>query len=108
MVLRMPEGRLGGILVPMTQADIRPFRIEVPGPALDDLAERIDATRWPAPHSGPAWSRGVPLDYLRRIAAYWRGGYRWRDQEARLNAFPQFTTVIDGQDVHFVHLRSPR
>ncbi len=55
----------------------------------------------------PAGSRGVPLDYLKGLADYWRTRYDWRAQEARLNAVPQFITEIDGQTIHFVHARSP-
>jgi pimeloyl-ACP methyl ester carboxylesterase len=96
----------------MTGADrsdeqIRPFRIEVPQAALDDLHDRLARTRWPDELPGVDWRYGVPLDYLKELAAYWRTSYDWRQQEATLNAFPQFTTEIDGARVHFVHVRSP-
>ncbi|MCO5997450.1 epoxide hydrolase family protein [Actinoallomurus rhizosphaericola] len=87
--------------------EIRPFRIEVPQADLDDLRERLARTRWPAQLPGEGWSRGVPVAYLKDLAAYWRDGYDWRAHEARLNGFPQFMTTIDGQDVHFLHVRSP-
>ncbi|MCG5220393.1 epoxide hydrolase family protein [Streptosporangium sp. KLBMP 9127] len=87
--------------------EIRPFRIDIPQADLDDLRDRLARTRWPAVLPGAEWSRGVPVGYLRELAEYWRTGYDWRGEEARLNAFPQFTTEIDGQGVHFVHVRSP-
>ncbi|GAA3113958.1 epoxide hydrolase [Planomonospora alba] len=85
---------------------IRPFRIEIPQAQLDDLRERLGRTRWPAETGVEDWSRGVPAGYLRELAAYWADGYDWRAWEARLNAHPQFTTEIDGQNVHFIHVRS--
>jgi epoxide hydrolase len=89
-----------------SDAEIRPFRIEVPEAALDDLRDRLARTRWPSELPGPAWSRGVPLGYLRELAEYWRTDYEWREHEARLNELPQFTTTIDGANVHFLHVRS--
>ncbi|MGY1718318.1 epoxide hydrolase family protein [Blastococcus sp. SYSU DS0552] len=86
---------------------IRPFRIDVPQAQLDDLRHRLAATRWPDELPGVGWSYGVPVGYARRLAEYWRTGFDWRAAEARLNAFPQFTTRIDGQDIHFLHVRSP-
>ncbi|MGE0539664.1 MAG: epoxide hydrolase family protein [Dehalococcoidia bacterium] len=90
-----------------TTTDIRPFRIEIPQTDLDDLKDRLARTRWPGELPGVGWSRGVPLDYLRDLAEYWRTSYNWRAQEARLNDLPQFTTTIDGQTIHFLHIRSP-
>ncbi|MFI9551904.1 epoxide hydrolase family protein [Nonomuraea endophytica] len=86
---------------------IRPFRIEIPQAQLDDLAARLAATRWPDELPGVGWSRGVPVDYLRELAGYWRTGYDWRAHEAAINEHPQFLTTIDGQNVHFLHIRSP-
>jgi len=88
-------------------AEIRPFRIEVPEADLADLRDRLGRTRWPAPLPAPDWDRGVPVGYVRELAEYWRTGYDWRAVEARLNAYPQFTTQIDGQTVHFLHVTSP-
>lgn len=88
-------------------SEIRPFRIDVPQADLEDLRERLARTRFPGELPGVGWSRGVPLGYLRGLAEYWRDGYDWREWEARLNAFPQFATEIDGQNVHFLHVRSP-
>ncbi|MBN6054044.1 epoxide hydrolase N-terminal domain-containing protein [Nonomuraea sp. RK-328] len=80
--------------------------IDIPQADLDDLRDRLRRTRWAGQLPG-GWSRGVPVDHLRELAAYWADGFDWRAQEARLNAFPQYTTEIDGQTVHFVHARSP-
>ena len=74
---------------------------------LDDLHERLIRTRWPDELPGVGWSRGVPLGYLKELTEYWQNGYDWRQWEARLNEFPQFTTQIDGQNIHFLHVRSP-
>ncbi|MEU5102358.1 epoxide hydrolase family protein [Streptomyces sp. NPDC021354] len=90
-----------------TPHPIRPFRIAIPQPDLDDLRERLARTRWPDELPGVGWSYGVALDYVREVADYWAEQFDWRAQEARLNAFPQFTTDIDGQRVHFLHIRSP-
>jgi pimeloyl-ACP methyl ester carboxylesterase len=86
---------------------IHPFHIEIPDAQLGDLRDRLAHTRWPVELPGVGWSRGVPLGYLRELAEYWRTGYDWRAQEAQLNQVPQFTTEIDGQNVHFLHVRSP-
>ena len=90
-----------------SEAEIRPFRIEVPQAALDDLGERLARTRLPAEPEGIGWSRGVPVGYLRELAEYWRTAYDWRRHEARLNQLPQFTTTVDGANLHFLHVRSP-
>jgi pimeloyl-ACP methyl ester carboxylesterase len=85
---------------------IRPFRIAIPQEDLDDLRDRLARTRWPG-DPGDGWRRGVPLGYLKELADYWADGFDWRKQEARLNELPQFLTSIDGQDIHFLHVRSP-
>lgn len=91
-----------------TSTSIAPFRIEIPQADLDDLAARLDLTRWPEQLPGEEWVRGVPVDYLRGLADYWRNRYDWRKAEASLNELPQFTTEVDGQTLHFLHVRSPR
>ncbi len=92
----------------MTPTDLRPFEIAIAESEVDELRERLARTRWPdAGVVGSAWARGVPLDYLRSLADYWRSGFDWRRQEADLNRSPQFTTTIDGQPIHFAHARSP-
>ena len=87
--------------------EIQPFRIDIPQADLDDLADRLARTRWPSEMPGVGWDRGVPLDYLKELAGYWRTSYDWREHEAGLNRFPQFTTTVDGQTIHFLHVRSP-
>jgi pimeloyl-ACP methyl ester carboxylesterase len=90
-----------------TDEAIRPFRIEIPETELDDLRDRLARTRWPDELPGAGWDYGIPRDYLRDLAEYWRTSYDWRAQEAKLNSFPQFTTAIDGQSIHFLQVRSP-
>ncbi|WP_328370285.1 epoxide hydrolase [Streptomyces sp. NBC_00457] len=85
---------------------ITPFRIDIPQSQLDDLYDRLDRTRWPDELPGVGWEYGIPLDYVKELAHYWRHSYDWRVHETRLNSFPQFTTEIDGQNVHFLHVRS--
>jgi epoxide hydrolase len=86
---------------------IQPFEIGIPRANLEDLHERLTRTRWPDELPGKGWSRGVPLGYLKELVERWKDGYDWRRWEAMLNEFPQFTTGIDGQNVHFLHIRSP-
>jgi pimeloyl-ACP methyl ester carboxylesterase len=85
---------------------IRPFPIEVPEEQLDDLRRRIEATRWPSKELVEDRSQGVQLATLQALARYWATDYDWRKAEARLNALPQFTTQIDGVEIHFIHVRS--
>ncbi|WP_331720348.1 epoxide hydrolase family protein [Streptomyces sp. NBC_00209] len=86
---------------------MRPFRIDIPQAALDDLDRRIADARWPAELPGVQWDRGVPLEYLKDLADHWRTKFDWRAVEDRLNQVPQYVTGIDGVDVHFLHVRSP-
>jgi epoxide hydrolase len=85
-----------------------PFRIDVPDQELAELRTRLRSTRWPEQQTVGDWSQGVPLDYLRELCEYWAEQYDWRQTEARLNAFPQFRTEIDGLGIHFLHVRSPQ
>jgi epoxide hydrolase len=85
---------------------IQPFQIEISQADLDYLHGRLANARWPGESPGTGWIRGVPLDYLSELAEYWRTRYDWRAAEAQLNAYPQFTTEIDGQRIHFLHVRS--
>jgi pimeloyl-ACP methyl ester carboxylesterase len=103
-----------------TNTEIKPFRVDIPQADLDDLMDRLARVRWanelppdqvtdgiqkgPVP---PGWEYGVPLEYVQRLVSYWRKDYDWRVWEARLNEHPQFITEIDGQRVHFLHVRSP-
>jgi len=88
--------------------NIQPFRIEIGQADIDDLHRRLAGARWPGELPGTGWTRGVPLGYLKELAGYWRTGYDWRAAEARLNSYPQFVTEIDGQRIHFLHVRSSR
>jgi pimeloyl-ACP methyl ester carboxylesterase len=90
-----------------SEATIRPFEIRVPETAITDLRTRLANTRWPRQLPGEPWCRGVPVDYLQKLAAYWAGEFDWRDAEHQLNGYPQFVTEIDGQTFHFLHVRSP-
>ncbi|MEZ4864901.1 MAG: epoxide hydrolase N-terminal domain-containing protein [Caldilineaceae bacterium] len=97
--------------------NLTPFTINIPQADLDDLAGRLARTRWAnelpldsgGPQTGlvpPGWEYGVPVSYVKELVEYWRNDYDWRVWEAKLNAYPQFTT-IDGQNIHFLHVRSP-
>ena len=85
---------------------ISPFKIDIPQADLDDLRERLDRAHWPDELPGDG-DYGVRQSYIRSLADRWRSGYDWRAVEARINQYPQFTTEIDGQLVHFLHVRSP-
>lgn len=87
--------------------DISPFKIAVPDDVLRDLQFRLAATRWPSALADVGWRSGAYLDYVRDLCGYWQDGFDWRSMEATLNAWPQYTTTIDGQNVHFLHVRSP-
>lgn len=93
-------------MITETRSDIRPFRIEIPQTDIDDLRDRLARTRWPDELSGAGWDYGIPLAQTRDLARYWATVYDWRRHEERLNEFPQFVTAIDGQNVHFIHVKS--
>ena len=88
--------------------DIKPFLIEIGQTDVDYLHDRLAHARWPGELTGVGWNRGAPLGCLKELAGYWRNEYEWRTSEARLNQHPQFTTEIDGQRIHFLHVRSGR
>jgi pimeloyl-ACP methyl ester carboxylesterase len=90
-----------------TVVDIRPFRVDVPEAELTDLRRRIAATRWPEKETVADQTQGIPLAMIQELARYWGTEYDWRRCEEKLNALPQFTTEIDGLDIHFIHVRSP-
>jgi pimeloyl-ACP methyl ester carboxylesterase len=85
---------------------IRPFRFRATDAALAELRRRIASTQWPEKETVADESQGVPLATMKRLAQYWATDYDWRKGEAKLNAFPQFVTSIDGLDIHFLHVRS--
>jgi pimeloyl-ACP methyl ester carboxylesterase len=89
-----------------TATEIRPFQIEIPDEQIDDLRRRVAAARWPARELVKDRSQGVQLATIQELARYWTSEYDWRKCEARLNALPQFTTEIDGVEIHFIHVRS--
>ncbi len=92
--------------IAQTAVDIRPFHVQVPDDDLTDLRRRIEATRWPSRELASDRSQGVQLKTLQELARYWTTEYDWRRVEAKLNAMPQFTTEIDGVDIHFIHVKS--
>jgi pimeloyl-ACP methyl ester carboxylesterase len=92
--------------MPVTATAVRPFRIEVPEEPLAELRRRLAATRWPSKELVADRSQGVQLATIEALAHYWALDYDWRACEARLNALPQFTTQIDGVEIHFIHVRS--
>jgi epoxide hydrolase len=92
----------------MTGPQIRPYRVQIPAAVLDDLASRLRRTLWPDVLPGTGDSYGVASDRVQDLVAYWLDGFDWRRTEALLNSFPQFVTEIDGEDIHFLHVRSAR
>ena len=88
------------------KGQIRPFSVSIPEEQLVELRQRIVATRWPEKETVEDSSQGVPLAAVQKLARYWATDYDWRKGEAKLNAFPQFITEIDGLDIHFIHVRS--
>src|SRR5215203_3443449 len=101
-----PSRSTGGVQPMETHPAVRPFRVDVPEEDLDDLRRRIAATRWPSKELVEDRSQGVQLATMQELARYWETDYDWRKAEAKLNALPQFTTEIDGVDIHFIHVRS--
>ena len=90
----------------LSDETIRPFKVHIPQAKLQDLRSRILATKWPERETVADASQGVQLATMQALADYWAKHYDWRKVEARLNALPQFTTNIDGVDIHFIHVRS--
>jgi pimeloyl-ACP methyl ester carboxylesterase len=87
--------------------EIRPFHVDIPDEAYDDLRSRIVATRWPEKETVADETQGVQLETMQKLARYWATDYDLRRFETRLNALPQFMTEIDGLDIHFIHVESP-
>src|SRR5262245_28849893 len=92
----------------MPGTEIRPFRIDIPQADLDDLHDRLRRTIWPNELRGVGDAYGVPNKRVQELAEYWLREFDWRRLEARLNAVPQFKTEIDGEDIHFIHVKSSR
>jgi pimeloyl-ACP methyl ester carboxylesterase len=88
--------------------NIKPFKIKIPQSQVDDLQTRLAMTRFTDEIPGSGSDYGVRLEWVKRMVEYWRSGYDWRTWESTLNAHPQFTTEIDGQDIHFLHVRSAK
>jgi hypothetical protein len=88
--------------------DLERFMVEVPQATLDNLAERLARTRWPAELDGSGWEDGTSPAYLRELVGWWQTSFDWRRQEAALNRYPQFRATVDGSRLHFVHERGPR
>ncbi|MGA1107334.1 MAG: epoxide hydrolase N-terminal domain-containing protein, partial [Pseudomonadales bacterium] len=86
----------------------RPFTIQTSDEALADLRQRLERTRWPDAETPDDWSQGVPLTYMKQVHQYWLHQYDFRAREALLNQWPAFITEIEGLDIHFLHIRSPR
>jgi pimeloyl-ACP methyl ester carboxylesterase len=110
LVIRSLALVLGAAAAPVAAAasdeGIRPFKVNVPQSAIDDMRRRASTTRWPDPETVPDHSQGPRLAKVKALVDYWGRGYDWRKAEARLNALPQFITRIDGVDIHFIHVRS--
>src|SRR5262245_59123618 len=88
---------------PPSGSEIRPYKVHVDEAVLQDLRSRLARTRWPDQIENSGWTYGVDQAYLRGLVEYWRTSYDWRAAERQLNAFDQFTTVIDGVEIHFIH-----
>jgi pimeloyl-ACP methyl ester carboxylesterase len=100
-------GRAGYCARAESMSEITPFRIAISDDVLDDLRQRLVRTRWPERECVDDWSQGMPLDYTRELSNYWATEYDWRTREVALNRFSQFSTEVDGLDIHFLHQRSP-
>jgi epoxide hydrolase len=96
------------LVLPAATEEVKPFTVHVPEAALNDLKRRLASTRWPERETVGDWSQGVPLQKAQALVAYWRDKYDWRRFEARINAFSQYRTQIDGVGIHFIHVRSPQ
>jgi len=91
----------------VNEPQVAPFELHVPDAVIEDLRRRLEHTRWPDEPEEAGWDYGTNLAYVQELCEYWRNGFDWRAAEARFNAFPQFMTEINGQNLHFYHIRSP-
>src|SRR5690349_2145952 len=96
------------LVLPTATKDVTPFKVHVPQEALNDLRRRLASTRWPERETVGDWSQGVPLQKAQALVAYWRDKYDWRRFEARINAFSQYRTQIDGVGIHLLTVRPPQ
>ena len=87
-------------------SDIRPFKIEVSDSEIKELKTRLKNTRWPESSTLSGWEQGVPLDYAMDLINYWQADYNWKECESTLNKLPQFSTLIDEQEIVFIHKES--
>lgn len=87
---------------------MRQFKIQISDQDIEYLQARLAHTRWNNPTAQSGWEKGVPLDYLKNVVGYWRDEFDWKEQEAALNEYPHFITEIQGQDIHFLHVKSPK
>jgi pimeloyl-ACP methyl ester carboxylesterase len=98
--------RKGSTMMTESTTDIRPFEISIPDEVLADLRDRLARTRFAPDIPGAGWTYGTPTAYLQDLVAHWKDSYDWREAEHRLNSHPHFLTTVDGQTVHFIHVRS--
>src|ERR687893_1051118 len=105
-ILQRSHPEDAGSVTGEVSTDVRPFRVEIPEAELTELRRRIEAMRWPSEELVADRSQGVPLATLQALARHWASEYDWRRCEAGLNALPQYTTEIDGVEIHFIHVRS--
>lgn len=91
----------------MSNTEIEPYSVQIPQDELDDLYQRLGRTRWTSEFPDNDEEYGVSVDHVKELVEYWQQSYDWREHEAKLNEYPQFTTTIDGQNIHFLHVRSP-
>lgn len=87
---------------------MRPFKIQISDKDIEYLNQRLANARWTTPTTQSGWEKGVPVDYLRNVADYWLNKFDWKKQEAALNQYPQFMVEIEGQNIHYLHVKSPR
>ncbi|MBT3447999.1 MAG: epoxide hydrolase N-terminal domain-containing protein, partial [Bacteroidetes Order II. Incertae sedis bacterium] len=89
-----------------SMSEIRSFNLGVPETEIDDLKARLSHARWPDSETVDDWTQGVPIEYHREFCEYWANDYNWYDTQDRLNKYPQYKTIIDNLDIHFLHLKS--
>lgn len=103
---RFRGGSRANFVLNKNQKAMKQFKIQISGQEIDDLNQRLSKTRWPGATINEGWKKGAPTDYLKKLVDHWQHKFDWKKQEASLNKYPQFITEIDGQDIHFLHVRS--